>query len=199
MPKDEQNALTDEWALFVKQKSLLGTTLKNFIDPRFTEAYSDLRSLIQLAVDLEARHDQHHTLDKKPPIFLTFVLSGIVDEPADSEEIKYVTQEQSLDLTPPVDFNHHSPSPSFEDLHTAQGASGRTYNTVASPSSSQGERTSRSPAHSGGGSGPFGRGGNRSFGGNGGNRGRSPTPRGTPWSQQSSYYENTESRSGGGG
>ena len=26
VPKDEQTALTDEWALFVKQKSLLGTT-----------------------------------------------------------------------------------------------------------------------------------------------------------------------------
>ena len=65
MPKDEQTALTDEWALFVKQKPLLGTTRKNFIDPRFTEAYSDLRSLMQLAVNLEAQHDHHHALNNK--------------------------------------------------------------------------------------------------------------------------------------
>ena len=64
VPKDEQTALTDEWALFVNRKPLLGTTRKNFIDPRFAEAYSDLRSLMRLAVDLEAQHDQHHALDK---------------------------------------------------------------------------------------------------------------------------------------
>ena len=95
VPKDEQTALTDEWALFVKQKSLLGTTRENFIDPRFTEAYSDLRSLMQLAVDLEAQHDQHHVLDKKPPIFPTVAFSGIVDEPADYEEIGYVAHARS--------------------------------------------------------------------------------------------------------
>ena len=85
----------------------------------------------------------------------------IVDEPADSEEINYVAQERSSDRTPPVDFNHHSPSPSFEDLHAVTGASGRTYDLVGARTRSQGDRTSRSPAHFGGGSGLFGRGGNR--------------------------------------
>ena len=55
VPKYKQTALADEWALFVKQKPLLGTTRENFIDPRFTEAYSDAGSVVECRVGAEER------------------------------------------------------------------------------------------------------------------------------------------------
>jgi hypothetical protein len=90
VPKQEQTHLTDDWSLFVKHKGLVGTIRENLIDPRFTSAYTDTRSLLQLAVDLEAQHGEHHAFDATPPIYLTVSFSGIVDEPADGDEIHHV-------------------------------------------------------------------------------------------------------------
>ena len=169
-------AVTDDWSLYVKQKSLLGTSRQDYIEPRFLSAYTDLRSLLQLAVDLEAQHAQHHSLDKSPPLFLTVAFSGIVDRPAEGASLAFTN------VTEPI--AHTNLVTTHEDLNAIVGASGKTYQMF--DARTQHERTARSPSSYRGRGRGGGRGGFQS-------RGRSPTRRESgmqpTWSQQSSYYE----------
>ena len=196
VPLTDSNPLVVAWCSFVMQYKYLGTANESTrIDEEYLPAYTNVHALLQLALDLETTHAEHVHLDANPPRFLTVDYSGIVDQPAPGNHRDQWANSNSGSATafltggdrstgitqfsmlehglPYASRNFDSELDAVEELHAAQGVSGRNYAMVDKrvPDRLRG----RSPER-----------GRESF-----DRGRSPTRR---WGQQSGYHEQIGSR-----
>ena len=146
VPLADSNPLVVVWCSFVMQYKYLGTANESTrIGEKFLPAYTNIRVLLQLSLDLETTHAEHVHLDSNPPRFLTVDYSGIIDQSAPGNHrdrsggsgTMFLTgDDSSTGITrfstdmlerglPYESCSFDSKLDTPEDLHAAQGESGR--------------------------------------------------------------------------